>query len=97
MWKSVCMILNLKCELKHMYVSTKDEAVDWALSVFQFCIYKVTCKYNDGRLTHLKYLLSNIVSMLNNIIKIYRLNEYENVVNILKQFSHKLLSQIDIC
>ena len=41
MWKSVCMILNLKCELKHMYVSTRDEAVDWALSVFQFCIIKL--------------------------------------------------------
>ena len=56
-WKSVCTILKLKCRLKCMFVSAGDIATDWALSVVEICIYKVTIKYGDGRFVHLQYFL----------------------------------------
>ena len=32
-WKSIQMILKLKCQLKYMFISTGDKETDWALSV----------------------------------------------------------------
>ena len=91
-WKSVHTILKLKCGLKCMFVSTGDITTDWALSVVQFCIYKVTINYGNGRFTHLQYFLRNIVTKLNYIIKIYSINKYKDVVQLLKKVSHKLAS-----
>ena len=86
------MTLKLKCRLKCTFVSTGDIATDWALSVVQFCIYKVTIKYSNGRLTHLQYFPRNIITKLNYIIKIYNINKYKDVVLLLKKVSHKLAS-----
>ena len=91
-WKSVYTILKLKCRLKCMFVSTGDIITDWALSVVQFCIYKVTINYGNGRFTHLQYFLRNIVTKLNYIIKIYSINKYKDVVQLLKKVTHKLAS-----
>ena len=63
-----------------MFVSTDDIATDWALSVVQFCIYKVRIKYSNGRFTDLQYFLRNIATQFNYIIKIYSINKYKDVV-----------------
>ena len=91
-WKSVCAILKLKCRLKCLFVSTGDITTDWALSDVQFYIYKVIIKYGNGRFTHLQYFLQNIITKLNYIIKIYSINKYKDVVQLLKKVSHKLAS-----
>ena len=75
-----------------MFVSTGDITTDWALSVVQFCIYKVTINYGNGRFTHLQYFLRNIVTKLNYIIKIYSINKYKDVVQLLNKVSHNLAS-----
>ena len=84
--------MTLKCRLKCMFVSTDDIATDWALSVVQFCIYKVTVKCSNGRFTHLQYFLQNIVTKSNYAIKIYSINKYKDEVQLLKKMSHKLAS-----
>ena len=63
-----------------MFLGTNVLPTDWAISVIQYCIYRAIVRFNEETDIGLNSFTRNVMSKLNFLVKVYSINNYEDVV-----------------
>ena len=90
MWVRIYSTLNIECCLKYHILGSKNKNIDWALSVFQYCVFKEWVNSNNQMNVSEYSFLRGVTSSVKMYVDTYKLCHFTEVVKYIVSCLNKM-------